>query len=416
MRRLCIVHFQEIEKYPPTINLLRYLPENHSRDLNIEVLTTRGQAPEFQISPDIKIRRLAKWGRRTNKVARMMLYIRFNFLAIIRLIRFSPDAILYYETLSVWPPWFYKKFLRKDVEVYVHYHEYVTKYEYEEGMKLIKWLYEKEKQLLPQTCWVSHTNADRMELFLKDVAGHQPLATYIIPNYPPAAWKKKIGKRKEGKIGFVYVGALSLETMYLRQMAEYVKARQAECYWDIYSTNFSDDVLAFFRSNEGVNISFKGGISYDELPAILSQYHVGLILYKGHIPNYVYNIPNKLFEYHVCSLDVWFPTSMKSSLELVTKGSYPKICAIDFENLRSIDLKRAISRLGLIKLQHDYSCEQVFKLLDEKLTKADAAKSTTSGDVGIHSSGHSGFQGKKENGQIPFPKQNKKGKRPDDRW
>jgi hypothetical protein len=76
---------------------------------------------------------------------------------------------------------------------------------------------------------------------------------------------------------------------------------------------------------------------------------------------------------------------MKSSLELVTKGSYPKICAIDFENLGSIDLKRAVSRSGLVKLQHDYSCEQVFKLLDEKLTKADAVKSATIRDVGIHS-------------------------------
>jgi hypothetical protein len=385
MRKLCIVHFQEIEKYPPTINLLRYLHEHSSANLIIEVLTTRGESSNFTISPGIKIHRLAKWGRRTNKVARMLLYLRFNFLAIIKLIRFSPGAILYYETLSAGPPWFYKKFIRKDVEVYVHYHEYVSKREYEDGMKLSKWLYEREKELLPLTIWVSHTNADRLALFLKDVPNHQPPFTYTAPNYPPANWREKTGEQKEGKIGFVYVGALSLETMYLRQMAEYVKARQADCYWDIYSTNASEEVLAFFSSNEGTNISFKGGVSYDELPGILSKYHVGLILYKGHIPNYVYNIPNKLFEYHVCSLDVWFPTSMKSSLELVTKGSYPKICAIDFENLGSIDLKRAVSRSGLVKLQHDYSCEQVFKLLDEKLTKADVVKSATIRDVGIHS-------------------------------
>jgi hypothetical protein len=177
--------------------------------------------------------------------------------------------------------------------------------------------------------------------------------------------------------------------MFLAEMAGYVKGRPNECYWDIYSTNVSNEVLAFFKANEDSNIKFKGGVPYDELPQILSQYHIGLILYRGHIPNYVYNIPNKLFEYHVCGLDVWFPTTMESSLELVTKSSYPKICAVDFEKLFSIDLMKAVDRSGLVKLQHDYSCEQVFKLLNEKLTKGHEVKSTLYGRAGVHSQGNS---------------------------
>jgi len=372
MRKLCVVHFQEIEKYPPTINLLRYLHEHSSANLIIEVVTTRRDSTNYVTSPGIKIYRLAKWGRGTSKASRILLYLRFNFLAIIKLIRFSPDTILYFETLSAGPPWFYKKFIRKDVEVYVHYHEYVSKREYEDGMKFSKWLYEREKELLPLTVWVSHTNADRMALFLKDVPNHKPPFTYIAPNYPPANWREKMGERKEGKVGFVYVGALSLETMYLRQMAEYVKARQTDCYWDIYSTNTSAEVLAFFRSNEGTNISFKGGVSYDDLPGILSQYHVGLILYKGHIPNYVYNIPNKLFEYHVCGLDVWFPDVMKSSLALVTRGTYPRIVALNFEQLGTLNLEQLTDHSALVKKEFDFYCEGILEPFAEKLTKRNA--------------------------------------------
>jgi hypothetical protein len=389
MRKLCILHFQEIEKYPPTINLLRFLHDQSSQLLQVQVLTSAGARTTRVDIPGIKIHRLVIWKEKSNRLSRMLLYIRFNVLAIIKLIRFFPAVILYYETLSSGPAWFYKKFIRRSCEIFVHYHEYMSKQEYEQGMVINKWLHEKEKKFLTRTTWLSHTNADRMSLFLQDLGDYKPPSTYIVPNYPPASWQKLQAERKEGRIGFVYVGALSLKTMFLREIADFVNARQDECYLDVYSASISNDVSEFFKSMQGSNITFKGEVPYDELPRIFSHYHIGLVLYKGHIPNYIYNVPNKLFEYHVCGLDVWFPITMKSSIELVTSSSFPKICAINFKELNSVDLRRAVDRSGLIHQVHDYSCEQVFKLLNEKLSNGHADEATSVGHVRIDSQGNS---------------------------
>ncbi len=372
MRKVSIIHFVDIERYPPTTNFLRYLSKDVKGQLKIEVLTTGGHIPLVEI-PGIEIYRFAKWRKGMRKLSRMILYLTFNLRALLRLIRFSPDVILYYETLSSGAVWFFKRFFKKKVEIYIHYHEYVSKAEYRNGMQLSRWLHEREKSLYPSTDWVSHTNADRLSLFLKDVSNCSPQFNFVLPNYPPAYWKHTQNGKIAGRIGFVYVGALSLETMYVREMAAFVSKHKEECYWDIYSSNVSEDVLAFFQSSGHENISFKGGLPYDEIPVVISKYAIGLILYKGHIPNYVYNVPNKLFEYHVCGLDVWLPTSMKSALEFVTTGSYPKIMAVDFNHLDKINLAQAVDRAGLAKLQQDYFCENVFKPLVEKLTNGNAA-------------------------------------------
>lgn len=51
------------------------------------------------------------------------------------------------------------------------------------------------------------------------------------------------------------------------------------------------------------------GINYSDLPGVIRAYDVGVILYNGHIANYVFNAPNKLFEYLACGLDVWSPSN-----------------------------------------------------------------------------------------------------------
>jgi hypothetical protein len=121
--------------------------------------------------------------------------------------------------------------------------------------------------------------------------------------------------------------------------------------------NISKEVLDFFNGIEGNNITFKGAVSYDELPSIFCQYKIGLVLYKGHIPNYIYNVPNKLFEYHVCGLDTWFPVSMKSAFAYQTTDTYPKIIAVDFTQLHTLDLFASVDRSGMQEQQRDFSCE-----------------------------------------------------------
>jgi hypothetical protein len=367
MRKICIIHFVDIERYPPAINLLRYLNEHAGNDAVIDVLTIAGELPAIASLPGINIHRLANWKESSSGFSRMLLYLKFNLLAILKLLSIRPDVILYFETLSSGPAWFYKTFIRGKTSIYVHYHEYVSKTEYANGMVLSRWLHQKEKKLYRRTTWVSHTNQDRLSLFLKDLNGSAPPHTYIVPNYPPASWKNRPMTQKNKLVKLVYIGALSLETMYVREICEFVLQHRDRCSLDIYSSNVSDDARKYLVSLPSNIISYHGGVNYDELPRLLPTFDIGLVLYHGHIPNYVYNIPNKLFEYHVCGLDVWFPSSMTSALPYQTINTYPKIIAIDFTKLESIDLGAITERCGLHERRNDFSYEDAVKPLAHSL-------------------------------------------------
>jgi hypothetical protein len=39
-------------------------------------------------------------------------------------------------------------------------------------------------------------------------------------------------------------------------------------------------------------------------------------LYKGHIPNYIYNVPNKVYEYLACGLQVWYSKDLLTTEKL----------------------------------------------------------------------------------------------------
>ena len=95
---------------------------------------------------------------------------------------------------------------------------------------------------------------------------------------------------------------------------------------------------------------------------------VGVVLYNGHIPNYIYNAPNKLFEYLACGLDVWFPDVMAGSMDYVNKNGFPKVLSIDFNNLNKFDLAAAIERQGS-ESKYLFFCEEALKPLIDKLTQ-----------------------------------------------
>jgi hypothetical protein len=97
---------------------------------------------------------------------------------------------------------------------------------------------------------------------------------------------------------------------------------------------------------------------------------MGLILYKGHIPNWIDNAPNKLFEYFSSGLDVWLPFQMTGSLPYVTKGTYPRVMALDFEKMEEADLFAMTDNSGLVFKPSSFYSEQVYAPLWEKLLNA----------------------------------------------
>jgi hypothetical protein len=204
-----------------------------------------------------------------------------------------------------------------------------------------------------------------MQLFLDDIKPQRLDNVYVLPNYPPKNWFHP-AKQISNPIRILYVGALSLSTMYTKEFAEWVVAQKGRVIWHLYSSNSSMEVQDYFRSLKTNLIEFRGGVAYEDLPEVIKGYDVGVILYKGHIPNYIYNAPNKLFEYLACGLDVWFPQVMIGSLPYNDVNHYPKVMALDFSELHKVSPDELIKRPLQQRTIH-YFCEGVLEPLISKL-------------------------------------------------
>jgi len=373
LKVVSIIHFQPIEKYPPAFNFIRLLAsKNNNADFKINLLTTDPGLGWNKIDINgVSIKRIGKWGTEMNRTFRIVLYLRFLVGALFLIWWQKPSALMYYESLSAGAPYFYKIWLRRNCKLFIHYHEYTTPEEYESGMKLNRWLHKLEFYLYPLATWISHTNEDRLRFFLRDVNMINLENCYVLPNHPPAYWANLIYPPTiiPNKIGFVYIGALSLDTMYVKEIAAYIAVRKENCYWDIYSNNHTSEAIRFLIDLKAENIYFRGSIQYDELPRILELFQVGLILYKGHISNYIYNIPNKLFEYYVCGLDIWFPVQMLSCKSLITSDTYPKVISINYEELGNVSMQNLTDRRNLRFEKQEYTCESTYAPLLNELLK-----------------------------------------------
>jgi hypothetical protein len=372
MTKLFIIHFQPLEMYPPVMNLIRYISGQLNDNVEIHVVSTIAhQDKKLLEAKGIYIHRIGKWNKQWSRLQRIFFYIRFNRKTLGLLRKYKPARILYYETLSAGAACLYKKLINPQCGLYVHYHEYTSPEEYKNGMFLNQWLHQLEKRVYRETSWVSHTNEYRLSMFIKDTGDKAPSNVYVVPNYPPKYWQSVVKNNNEKvnakRTTFVYVGALSLETMYVEAFARFIQQYPDKYSWDIYSDNFTDETLLFFKELRASNIVFKGAIEYDQLPGVLTAYDIGVVLYKGHIPNYVYNAPNKLFEYIACGLDAWFPQEMIGSHSYITDKCFPEVLQVDFHKLDQLDVLPGKYREGYRAANNEYFCENSLINLTTKL-------------------------------------------------
>jgi glycosyltransferase involved in cell wall biosynthesis len=381
MRKLAIVHFNPIEKYPPVTNWLEFLAGSAGGQWEVRVFTShqdriaRDGVAQNPYHPAKKFIAIHRFGRmaKGKPFLRYLAYFNYYTRTFFGLITWRPDIILYYETLSAFPPLLYKKLWRSSASLFAHYHEYITPEEYANGMLLNKWFHRWEKKNYGSYAWISHTNDDRMDLFMKENTNILPFQAHILPNYPPSRWKSRPITGHGDPIKMVYVGALSLDTVYTAEFAKWVEKQNGRASWDIYSSNFTEEARNYIESLNSAHIRFRGGVEYASLPDILKEYDVGLVLYKGTIPNYVYNIPNKLFEYFACGLDVWFAMEMTTAMTVATTGVYPKLVAVDFKKADQWRLDALLDRTGLAYSPSPFHYEQVLQGLLDKINNKELA-------------------------------------------
>ena len=337
LKRVYILHLLPLEYYPPITNLLNILSKD--KQVKTAVFSTKNNKsrPRFQ-TKNIQISRTYYPGYQKNIILKFWSFLTYVFLPLWQLIVFKPHVLIYYEPHSALPAYLYKRLFNPEVKLFIHHHEYYAPEEFQgSSMRSVRFFHRLETTFLyKKAAWISQTNTHRLDFFSKDYPYIPKATLFTLANYPPISWAKSLKKNSkiEGPIKLLYLGALSFENTYIREIVTFVRNNPKTLKLDIFSYNMHADVLSWLQSEKIENITLNAfGIPYDQIPKMASSYDVGLVLYNGHNINYQYNAPNKLFEYLVCGLDVWVPKKLTGCKPYLNSQSRPFVLDINFNNL-----------------------------------------------------------------------------------
>ena len=369
MKQIALIHFLPLEYYPPVTNMINYLSEKLNSERNLSVFSTQNTKNRtVYYNKSVKIYRTASSENTDYRFVRLWKYFVFQISVFFKLIIIRPENILYYESLSSFSVFLYKRFINHSVKIYIHYHEYVSPDEYANKSMATERFFHKpeQKYLYKNSVWISHTNKDRLKMFLNDYPNIDKNILKEMPNYPPKLWTKVLIRKpfniKKNPLKCVYIGALSFEETYIKEFTEWVLHQTGNITFDIFTYNLYPETNEYLQNIQSPYIKFNcSGVEYSNLPLILSQYHVGIILYKANTKNYEFNAPNKLFEYLTCGLDVWFPDVMKGILPYVQIKNPQKIVPLDFNSINKFDWKNSITLTNFNRNDSFYICEKIYK-------------------------------------------------------
>jgi hypothetical protein len=371
-KNIVIIHYQPLEMFPPVLNSIDFFSENSGDQYALHVFTTATDSiKSFYVNKHANIIRSTQGFKKWGGIGTILRFLFFTVNALFKLIKLKPAAIYYYESHSALPVYLYKKYVNKRVRILIHYHEYMSPEEYrQKGMRVINYAHSKERYLYTVAEWISHTNGERMKMFLIDNPSIKRDICHIAPNFPSRKWAVAAkDQRNFNQIyKLVYVGSFgSFDDLYIREVLQWVKKNRGTVSLDIYSFNMPQHISNYIEELKADNIQVKGAVKYDSLPLVLKEYNIGLIMYKATSLNVKYCAPNKLFEYLACGLDVWFPEDMLGCYEYINSESFPKVIKINFRELDRFDVKTAANRNGIKERETDFYNEEVMKPLAKKL-------------------------------------------------
>lgn len=364
MKKILIFHFRPIQLYPPIINFLSYIAQLNKYEVTVvTTMTSRFNSLKFN---EVKIVECFNYDH-GNSLRYLKFYVTcFKYLIPTR----KYNVIINYESISSISLSIANLLglLDSKTKLLFHYHEYFSVHDIKKQMRLEQIGYNLENKILKKAIWVSQTNSHRLNLFKFD----KPFLThnlYSLPNYPSRRWcnSKKIPSTTLDKIKLVFVGALSSSSTYINEIIDWVNKNHDKLSLDIISLKLPVDIRSKMDLLESDSIRYLGPIEYSKLPKILTGYDVGLVIYNGESNNFVYNQPNKIFEYLACGLDVWFSKDLISSHSLQRLDSYPKIVNVDFENIDSFNPFEAVDKTKLNYCENTYYAEEVFNSIFEQI-------------------------------------------------
>ena len=293
-RTALVLHYNPVKLYPPAESGIRFLQQS---GLDVNVITTQVYD-----------------GQTVSKLLLFFRILSFNFRALWCIARKSVDLLVVYEHLSI-PPVRLCRLLQPRCKIWLHFHEYSSPEEVKGGGVYARYCWAQVEKVINDVSLYTHTNVWRLNQFQKDFECDTPCIEKgrFIPNTPPKSWidrassiRKEVN-REEKPVRLVYHGAVHPGSTYIVQLYQILRSDPGKYTLDIYSR---DDIVEGY--NEDVH--WHDSIPFDDLADVLPTYDLGLILYKGHIPNYVHNVPNKFWEYRASGLGVMVPYGMNFTL------------------------------------------------------------------------------------------------------
>ena len=176
---------------------------------------------------------------------------------------------------------------------------------------------------------------------------------------------------KAGPLRMVYVGSVSLHDTWIGPLVEWLNSpANSGCTLDVFCYNLDPTTRSFLQKQSSQAVRFHGaGADYDQLPQLLPKFDVGLILYRCNTVNFVWNASNKLFEYLMCGLDVWYPSCMLGVRPYARSDAAPRVLETDFEKLGQLNLAERRDRAGLSWQPWTTTCEDALEPLIACLTQ-----------------------------------------------
>ena len=257
MKKVFFIHLLPIENYPPVINAMEYL----SADFNIRCASKFSKEYTNYTNKRVKIFRSKLYN--SNYFLRLLSYVMFYVKTLIYLFKFKPECIIYYDSLSSLPAWFYK-FFYSNVSVFIHYHEYVTPEEYNTGMLTTKFLHKFiEKRNYKKAKWISQTNKFRRDRFILD--NDLPTnSVKVLPNYPPLSWNFKSEIILKEPIKIVYVGyGVNEKGNYTKELLSWLSVQKNEIQLDFYLVNKESSPKEVYNEYENLKIRVFDAINYN---------------------------------------------------------------------------------------------------------------------------------------------------------
>lgn len=360
MKKVFILHLLPLEYYPPITNLLDVLATDNTIQTHVFSTYNNKKRKVYQNNNSRIIR--GKYPAYTkHKLVKISAYFSTFIKPLWYLIKFKPDVLLYIEPHSSLPAYIYKRFFNPTVKLCIHHHEYYTPEDFKApAMKSVRFFHNLEiKYLFKKAIWISQTNIQRLNLLKADYPFIKDEVLQTLANYPPLKWKKQQKTKKSStQIKLLYIGSLSFENTFIKEIVDFVNLHNDKLCLTIYAYNIQTDIIEFLENQDNKVIKFyQDGIDYERIPEIACEYDIGLILYKGHNLNYIYNAPNKLFEYLACGLNVWFPDVMEGCKPYINIDSRPFIKDIDFSDLNSSIILPYEKSLNLPSREYQYYCE-----------------------------------------------------------